>query len=84
MRTPFLVGLALLAGLGLVACGSSGGHEPAAPAAVDAVPATATLDGRSFTQFVGSLMAADDREPLPLDRVTPPTSDSDEPLPVSG
>lgn len=84
MSTRLFGGLAVLAGLGLAGCGGSGAPETAAPAAVDAVPATATLDGRSFTQFVGSLKSADDREPLALDRVTPPTSDGDEPLPVSG
>lgn len=83
MNTKLLT-LVLAATAGLAACGGGGGHEPAAPAEVEAVPASATVDARSYTQFVGSLKAVDDREPLPLDKLVPPGSDGDEPLPVSG
>ena len=68
--------LALLAG-----CGGSGGDGDIAEAPPEAqrVPASATASVKAFTTYVASLPPDDRAEPLDLDGVTPPTSETAEP-----
>ena len=73
----------LLFGVGLAACG--GGDDAAPPPApppvvVDEVPASATASTAAYGQFAGSLAASETAEPLALDKVVPPTSETDEPI----
>lgn len=62
----------------LAACGGGGGDAPVA--ADRDVPASALVSAEAFTAFVGSLQADDQAEPLGLDGVDPPTSDTADPI----
>lgn len=75
-RAPLAVALALA----LAACGSNGGGDDAAAEAATQVPASAGANVATYVGYVGSLPADDEREPLGVDAVEPPTSDSEEPL----
>ena len=81
MKTLQTMGAAAVLAL-LAACG--GGNDPVA-AVVDntIVPAGAAASPAAFSGYIGT-MAADDRaEPLNVDAVTPPTSDTTEPADMS-
>lgn len=67
--------LALLGGCG-------GGHDDAPPVATHTVPASALATSQAFTTYVGSLSADDQADPLGLDGVLPPTSDTDLPAAI--
>lgn len=69
----------LAAAAALAACGGGGGDDTPAS---DTVPPAATASPQAFTGYVGSLPADDTREPLKLDGVLPPVSDTDEPAPL--
>jgi ABC-type glycerol-3-phosphate transport system substrate-binding protein len=80
-QRPFLLA-ALGAAALLAACG--GGSDGAVPVtAPDTVPASATASPATFTQYVAMQATDDQREPLAVDGLTPPTSDTAEPLPVA-
>ena len=67
----------------LAACGDNP-YEPAAPAApAGVVPTTATASARSYTLFTASLPSTETGAPLTMDEVKAPTSESEEPLPVT-
>lgn len=70
--------LALLAGALLTACGGGGG-DGAASAGTDEVPTYATTTAEAFTTYTTSLPEEDRIEPLTLDSVVPPTSETAEP-----
>lgn len=76
--------LALLAVVAaLAACGgggdgdgqTAGGTDPGA----SGIPASATASVAAFVRYLGGLVADDAREPLSLDGVTLPSSDTEEP-----
>lgn len=69
----------LAAAAALAACGG-GGND--APLATDTVPPAATASPQAYTGYVGSLPSDDTGEPLKLDGVLPPASDTDEPAPL--
>jgi hypothetical protein len=69
--------LSAVAVLLLSACG--GGDDGTMPA-TDAVPANALVSARAFSAYTGALPANDSAEPLSLDGVEPPTSETDEPM----
>lgn len=75
-----ILAFALLSAV-LAAVGGCGGHDdgPAVPPAAGTVPASALVSPAAYTAFVGQLPADDAAEPLDLDGVTPPVSDTDEP-----
>lgn len=77
---------ALLAGAvltGLAGCGG-GGDEAAAPPVVDtAVPTSATVSAQAFTAYAGAAVASETAEPLSLEGVDPPVSETAEPAEVS-
>lgn len=64
----------------LSGCGGGGGDAPVVP---DTVPASATASPEAFTQYVAMQPEDDQREPLRLDGLVPPTSETDEPVPVT-
>lgn len=66
----------------LVACGGGGGSDGVVTVA-DAVPASASATPEAFTQYAATLREDEQREPLPLVELVPPTSESAEPTPVS-
>jgi hypothetical protein len=67
------------AGALLVACG---GGSDAPPAAIDAVPDSASASPEGMVAYLGELAKAlpDDREPLDIAGWKPPTSDTAEPV----
>jgi multidrug efflux pump subunit AcrA (membrane-fusion protein) len=78
MRSLALLPL-LLAGALLSACGGGSDDAPAT-ATANEVPATATVSVAAFASYAGMLDAVDSSEPLDVSSVTPPTSDTDEPV----
>jgi hypothetical protein len=74
-----LLAAALLAGL--AACG--GGTDAGPPAAGNTVPASATASPEAFSSYAGSIKADDQAEPLNLEKVEAPTSETAEPIIVS-
>ncbi|MFO1326420.1 MAG: hypothetical protein U1F56_03600 [Rubrivivax sp.] len=80
MKLLILCVLGLFAAL-LAGCGGGGGNAAEAESS-DArdVPSRALASPEAFSQFVGALKADDQAEPLPLGTLTPPTSDSAEPI----
>ncbi len=65
----------------LAACGGGGSDAVAeAPMVIQAVPATATASTLAFSTYASSLAADDRGEPLDVANVTPPTSETEEPI----
>jgi hypothetical protein len=71
---------ALASAVLLVACG--GGSSDAAPAAIDAVPDSASASPEGMVAYLGELAKAlpDEREPLDIAGWKPPTSETAEPV----
>jgi ABC-type glycerol-3-phosphate transport system substrate-binding protein len=80
MNAKLFLGAALLA---LAACGGGGGGNE--PSAVDdtTVPASALESPESFSRWVAQRPASEDKEPLVMIGVLPPTSDSSEPIDIN-
>jgi hypothetical protein len=76
----WLSSAALLAGCG----GGSSDSMPAAPAATEAVAASASTSASGLATYLGELanMPVDNKEPVDLSNFTPPTPDNTEPEPV--
>jgi hypothetical protein len=72
-----IIGLGLCALL--AACGDSPETADAPPAAANEVPASATASTRAYATFAGSLAPSDTHEPLDVNKVVPPTSETEEP-----
>ncbi len=87
MRTTSKLVLALgaSAAFALSGCGGGGGDAsmPAA-ATADSVPASAAASTQSFTDYAKGLKPADVVEPLKLQQLLPPISDTTEPFAVGG
>ena len=62
----------------LAACG--GGSD--GPVADGEVPSSATDSPQAYSAYAGSLAANDSAEPLNVDKVTPPTSETAEPVDI--
>jgi hypothetical protein len=71
---------AALAVAGLLA--ACGGGSDGLGAVADTVPASATASPEAFTEYAAALPENDRREPLRLDGLVPPTSETAEPVPV--
>jgi hypothetical protein len=69
--------LALTAGL--VACG---GGSTAEPPMQNEVPASATASPAAYSRYAGSVKPNETADPLLVDKVQPPTSETDEPIGV--
>jgi len=72
---------ALLLASGLAACG--GGDGDPAPVAITEVPASAAASPAAYVGFAASLGADESGEPLGLDAIEPPVSETDEPADMS-
>ena len=59
--------------LALAGCG--GGNDSTLPDPTT-VPASATESPEAFSRYVGALVASEDKEPLTMTDVVPPTSDT--------
>jgi uncharacterized lipoprotein YmbA len=71
--------VALAAAALLAACG--GGHGTVE--VLGAVPASATAAPDAFTRYVAALPEDEQREPLNVDGLVPPTSEMAEPEPIT-
>jgi hypothetical protein len=78
----YAAGLALL----LTACG--GGDNPGAdlpdalPSGSGEAPASAAVSIASYAQYAGSLAKTENGQPLDVNKLKPPTSETAEPVPV--
>ena len=63
----------------LAACGDSPLEAEAPPAAADEVPASATASTRAYATYAASLAPSETGSPLEVNKVTPPTSEWEEP-----
>ncbi len=73
-----LVSAALLAGI--AGCGGGGAG---APVVDNSVPASATTSIEAFVQYLVALALNDGAEPLDIDAVTPPVSETALPIELS-
>ena len=73
--------LLLIAAAGALLIGCGGGSD-APPAAIDAVPDSASASPEGMVAYLGELAKAlpDDREPLDIAGWKPPTSETAEPV----
>ncbi len=84
MMSKLRSGLAVVAmALALGACGGGGGGVqdtnppgPAGPTSVDMVPPGASVSVVTYTAFAQSLSSSEWTQPLGMDQVVPPTSES--------
>jgi hypothetical protein len=81
-----LPAMTLIAAAMLSACSGGAGTgtpaAPAAPAAANEVPASATASPSAWTQYTGSLARSETDEPKSVQQLTPPTSETDQPQPI--
>jgi|CXWL01.1.fsa_nt_gi hypothetical protein len=77
---PSLVVLA--AAVLLVACSDNPREDVATPQAGNEVPASATATTLAYAQYAGSLPKTETQQPLDVRKVTPPTSETEEPQPI--
>jgi hypothetical protein len=78
-RLSFLLAAsaALLAG-----CGDDPAEAPAPAPAADDVPAEASASPAAFVAWMDRQPESDTREPLGVEGAMPPTSETDEPVPL--
>lgn len=88
-RIPPLLAVAFATTL-LVACGGDGSSDvpapppPAPPPPVsNEVPGTALASPTAFSQYVGGLNNTDSGDEVDVQKATPPTSESDDPISVT-
>ena len=63
----------------LAACGDNPQTAELTPPASNEVPASATASTSAYASFAGSLPKSDTQDPLDVNKVTPPTSETEEP-----
>jgi hypothetical protein len=81
MNTSARLVVCVMAAVGLsTACG---GRSSSAPSEVSVVPEAAMASGNTMVDFIKTLMADEDSEPLRMNEVEPPASEVDEPLPAA-
>jgi hypothetical protein len=73
-----LMCVAAIAALALAACGGGGGSDEATELAM--VPDEALVTGEAFTDWVGARQPSDANEPLAMNAMMPPSSDTAEPV----
>ncbi len=71
--------LALAAGALLAACGDSPPSAETTPPASNEVPASATASTAAWSQYAASLSASETKEPLDVNKVSAPTSETESP-----
>jgi len=74
---------AALATAVLAGCGGGGSSEPEVPPQADnQVQASALVSAEAYTRYAASLAPSETAEPVDVSGVTPPTSETSEPLPL--
>lgn len=76
---PLALSLALTAATLLAACSDS----PVSDDLANGVPASATASPEAFTRYVAALPEDEQREPLNVEGLTPPTTETAEPEAVT-
>lgn len=71
--------MALGVAAALAACGDSPQTTEITPPASNEVPASAMVSTRAYASFAGSLTPSETKDPLDVNKVTPPTSETEEP-----
>lgn len=66
----------------LTACGGGGGSNNSEDSGPETVPAAAIASPEAFTQYLAARSDDERREPVAIDDLVPPTSETAEPLPV--
>lgn len=66
----------------LSACGGGGGGVSVVPEEANVVPDSALASPEAYTDYVGSLAPDDQAEPLLVNGLVAPVSDTADPLPV--
>lgn len=77
-KVLMLLGLAVA----LAACGDSPQEAEPTPPASTEVPASATASTRAYATYAASLAPSETGSPLDVSKVTPPTSEWEEPQPL--
>jgi hypothetical protein len=84
MKSKFVLIAPLVAALLLAACGGGGGGDDNGPVGEgESVPSSALESPESFSRWVGARPASEDKEPLLMMGVLPPTSDVAEPIDIN-
>jgi hypothetical protein len=78
-RFAIVGSVSLTLAAGLAACGG-GGDDALPPAADTEVPASATASPEAYSRYAGSLRADDHADPLSVDKVVPPVSETATPI----
>jgi len=81
MSKTLTLAVSVIAGLMLAACGGSNAPDPVAAEPTE-VPASATVSATALVGYAAALPASETLEPLSIEKAMPPTSETDEPLPV--
>jgi hypothetical protein len=80
MNTSARLVVCVLAAVGMsTACGG----RSSAPSEASVVPEGALASGNTMVDFIKTLMADEDSEPLRMNEVEPPASEVDEPVPAA-
>ena len=74
---------ALMLSVGLAACGGSDGPPAPPPVVSNEVPASAYASNTAYSQYAGSLAVNETSEPLDVDKVVAPTTETAEPIDLS-
>ncbi len=74
---PLLIALGLAATL--AACGDNPQTAEVTPPASNEVPASATVSTSAYASFAASLPKSETQDPLDVNKVTPPTSETESP-----
>jgi hypothetical protein len=82
MNNHRLLPLALVLAATLAGCGGNDDGRVTEPAANE-VPSSATASSAAYSEYAGSLAPSDNTEPLSVDKVVPPVSDTEAPIEVA-
>ena len=84
MKTKLLLSMIVISG-GLSACfgGSDEAQTPMPPVVETEVPASASASPEAYSRYAGSVAPSETAEPLGVDAVVPPVSETAEPIDVT-
>ncbi len=82
MKTKVLLSTIAIAG-GLSACFGGGDVASTPPVVETEVPASASASPEAYSRYAGSVAASETAEPLGVDAVVPPVSETAEPIDVT-
>jgi ABC-type glycerol-3-phosphate transport system substrate-binding protein len=83
MNKPLLLPAIILAAATVLAGCGGGGDRPTPPQADNEVPSSATASPAAYSNYAGSVPPSESSEPLKVDKVVPPTTESGDPIDVT-